>query len=121
MSEANSVREMWDNSRKEMKELSIKRLESQIAEIAKYHDNEDYNNFLGYVSCLFDVNVFDLREAAEFRERAKAAMGYASESVINKAASALGKKGGLAKTETKASTSRENGKRGGRPKKAKSE
>lgn len=38
----------------------------------------------------------------------------------NPHAVALGRKGGAVKSERKAETSRENGKRGGRPKKAKS-
>lgn len=40
------------------------------------------------------------------------------QSEISKAASAMGKKGGSAKTKAKSSASRENGKLGGRPKKA---
>jgi hypothetical protein len=38
---------------------------------------------------------------------------------VHKAASALGRKGGLAKSERKTATARENGKKGGRPKKDK--
>lgn len=38
-------------------------------------------------------------------------------SAVGQAASAMGKKGGSAKTEAKSTASRENGKKGGRPKK----
>ena len=76
MSEADSVREMWDNSWKEMKSTSIKRLGFQLIEIRKHKDKEDYDNFLGYVSCLFDVRLLDLQESESFRRKAKKAMGH---------------------------------------------
>ena len=48
----------------------------------------------------------------------KALREIEARSAVSQAASAMGKLGGAAKTEAKSAASRENGKKGGRPKKA---
>ena len=53
----------------------------------------------------------------EIREAIAGLSEYQEQERIKKAASALGRKGGSAKTEAKATTARENGRKGGRPKK----
>ena len=53
------------------------------------------------------------------QDRRRATLKTAMKTNIQKAAAAMGKKGGAAKTEAKKAASRTNGKKGGRPRKPK--
>ena len=124
MSEADSVREMWLERNKTVKNDCILYVEECIEDLIKFPSKEAYFIIMGICKGLFAAGVLDLSEASKLEGKADKVMKFKwaenkEEKTVSQAASAMGKRGGSKKSETKSASSRANGKLGGRPRKVK--